>query len=136
MLRVLDFWLGTWDVRARDGTWAGANVVERVLDGCAVLEHWRGAAGDEGKSLFYYDGSGPTWKQVWVARGCVKEKQLDVALLPEVRFTGTAYVQGLELPDRTTLTVLPDGGVGQLIEHSRDGGATWTASFDAVYRRT
>jgi hypothetical protein len=35
--------------------------------------------------------------------------------------------------DRTTLTGFGDGTVAQLIEHSRDGGITWEASFDAVY---
>lgn len=37
--------------------------------------------------------------------------------------------------DRTTLSPLDGGDVSQVIEISRDGGATWKATFDAVYRR-
>ena len=132
---ALDFWLGTWEVRGRDGSPAGTNVVERVLDGHAVLEHWRAVDGGEGKSLFFYEPSAGTWKQVWVTSTYVKEKTL-VATGPDgVRFEGHALVAGERYPDRTTLTVVPGGEVGQLIEHSRDERATWIVSFDAVYSR-
>jgi hypothetical protein len=63
---VLDFWLGEWSVRTRDGAPAGTNLVECVLGGHAVLEHWRSVAGDEGKSLFHLDRPAGTWKQVRV----------------------------------------------------------------------
>jgi hypothetical protein len=33
-----------------------------------------------------------------------------------------------------SLTPLPGGTVRQVIEESRDGGATWQVGFDAVYR--
>ena len=132
-LAVLDFWLGHWSVRKRDGELAGTDRVERVLGGYAVLEHWRSVSGEEGKSLFYFDRSAATWKQVWVIEGYVKEKALVLAEPRRVRFQGHAYVDGATFPDRTTLTVLPDGRVAQLIEHSLDGGVSWKTSFDAVY---
>ena len=132
-LAVLDFWLGRWSVRTRDGEHAGTDHVERVLDGFAVIEHWQGVAGEEGKSLFYFDRSAGTWRQVWVIEGYVKEKSLVLDEPGRVRFEGIAHADGAAFPDRTTLTALPDGGVGQLIEHSLDGGVTWKTSFDAVY---
>lgn len=132
-LAVLDFWLGHWSVRSRDGEFAGTDHLERVLGGYAVLEHWRSVTGEEGKSLFYFDRSAGTWKQVWAIEGYVKEKSLVLAEPGCVRFQGVAYVDGATFPDRTTLTVLPGGEVGQLIEHSLDDGATWKTSFDAVY---
>lgn len=132
-LAVLDFWLGRWSVRAKGGEHAGTDHVERVLGGFAVIEHWRSVTGEEGKSLFYFDRSAGTWKQVWVIDGYVKEKSLVLAEPARVRFQGVAYADGAAFPDRTTLTALPDGGVEQLIEHSLDGGATWKTSFDAVY---
>jgi len=134
-LAVLDFWIGRWSVRTRDGERAGTNHVERVLDGYALLEHWRGAAGDEGKSLFYFDRSAGGWRQVWVMDGYVKEKALELAEPGRARFAGTAFVDGLRFPDRTTLTARADGSVGQLIEHSLDGGESWKTSFDAIYER-
>ncbi len=68
--------------------------------------------------------------------GGVKEKRL-IARYPNgaVRFQGEVVtLEGLVL-DRTTLTPLPEGAVRQLIETSRDGGATWIVGFDAAYRR-
>lgn len=132
-LAVLDFWIGRWSVRTRDGEPAGTNDVERVLGGYAVLEHWRSIAGEEGKSFFYFDRSAGTWKQVWAMEGYVKEKSLVAAEPGHVRFEGTAFVDGARFPDRTTLALLPGGDVAQLIEHSLDEGATWRTSFDAVY---
>ncbi len=132
-LAVLDFWLGHWSVRSRDGEHAGTDLVERVLGGYAVIEHWRSVGGEEGKSLFYFDRSARTWKQVWAIEGYVKEKRLVLAEPGRVRFEGLAYVDGAAFPDRTTLTALPDGEVAQLIEHSLDDGATWKTSFDAIY---
>jgi hypothetical protein len=134
-LAVLDFWLGRWSVRTRDGGRAGTNLVERALDGYAVLEHWRDVNGVEGKSLFYFDRAAGTWQQLWVHEGWVKRKALVAAGPGRVRFEGEAVGPGGRYPDRTTLTALPDGTVSQLIEHSRDGGATWEASFDAIYER-
>ena len=134
-LAALDFWLGRWDVRSRDGGTAGIDVVERAVHGYAIHEHWRDITGTEGASLFYYDVAAANWKQVWVMRGVVKHKELVVAEPGHVRFEGQAFLGGATLPDRTTLSVLPGGGVAQLIEHSLDGGATWRTSFDAVYER-
>ena len=134
-LTVLDFWLGEWSVRTRDGAPAGTNLVERILGGHAVLEHWRSAAGEEGKSLFYLDRSAGTWKQVWVMEGYVKEKALVLAGPGRADFAGFAFVDGVRFPDRTALRLLADGRVSQLIEHSLDEGATWRTSFDALYER-
>lgn len=132
---ALDFWLGSWDVRNPDGSVAGTNLIESVLDGTAVLEHWRGVDGGEGMSFFYFDPLAQSWKQVWVTSTYVKEKVLVSATTEGVRFEGHAFTEDRRFPDRTTLTFLPGGGVRQLIEHSLDEGATWTASFDAVYLR-
>lgn len=138
---ALDFWLGRWDVYVGD-TLVGTNRISRVLDGCAVLEEWRDSAGGEGRSLFYVEPGTGRWKQVWVtddARrvGGTKEKHL-VARLPDggVRFQGELPLpDGRLVLDRTTLTPLRPGEVRQLIETSRDGGTTWHAGFDAVYRK-
>lgn len=136
----LDFWLGEWDVYAGDRR-VGTNRVEKILDGCAVMEHWLSAVGGEGKSLFYYLPREEVWKQVWVTGratglGGVKEKTL-VEELPggALRFQGRIPLpEGSEsFLDRTTLTPLPGGRVRQVIETSGDEGATWALRWDAVY---
>lgn len=137
--RQLDFWVGTWDVRldGRD-TVVGTNIIEKTLDGCAILEHWTDVRGSRGKSLFYYHRTDQIWKQVWVTDiGRVKEKRM----LPEstsavVLFQGELRLDdGTRVLDRTTLTDMGDGRVRQRIAQSADGGATWNGGFDAIYTR-
>jgi hypothetical protein len=130
-LAVLDFWLGRWSVSMRDGEPAGVDLVEPVLDGTVVLEHWQNVGGGEGKSFFYFDAVADTWKQVWMFGGVATHKQLALAEPGRVRFDGHAGT----VPARTTLTALGDGSVAQLIEQSSDGGETWETTFDAVYTR-
>lgn len=137
----LDFWVGTWTVRdAQRQQVVGTNRIEKVLRGCALLEHWTSAREREGLSLFYYDVAAQTWKQVWVtdratAPGGLKEKRL-IEAFPDggVRFQGeVALPDGRTYLDRTTLTPQPDGRVRQVIERSTDGGTTWQVGFDAYY---
>lgn len=135
----LDFWVGEWDVRVDDRT-VGSNRIEKILDGCAIMEHWSGAGGGQGKSLFYYDPVRDEWKQVWVTGQATRTGGLKEKRLIERREGGGVRFQG-EIPtadggaylDRTTLTPLDGGRVRQVIEVSRDGGETWRTVFDAVY---
>ncbi|HXV64170.1 MAG TPA: hypothetical protein VEK15_25950 [Vicinamibacteria bacterium] len=134
----LDFWLGSWDVYVGEQK-VGDNRIEKMLAGCAILEHWTDAEGNEGKSFFFYVPATDTWKQVWVteratAPGGVKEKVL-VETFDDggVRFQGEIPLEGGgRYFDRTTLTPLAEGRVGQHIEISRDG-KSWESTFDAVY---
>jgi len=138
----LDFWVGDWDVFAKDDKGLeqkdGTNRIEKILDGCAIIENWRGVEGHEGKSLFYYRPVQKEWKQVWVTDvGPMKEKTL-ILEMPDggVRFQGElAKRSGGTYLDRTTLTPSAGGKVRQVIEISLDGGKTWKTTFDAEYRR-
>ncbi len=140
--RLLDFWIGDWDVHA-GGKRVGTNRIETILDGCAIRETWRSERGGMGTSLFYHIPATGDWKQVWVtdratARGGVKEKRLIERLEGgAVRFQGEIPVAGGgRYLDRTTLTPLDDGRVRQLIEISHDDGERWEVTFDAVYVRS
>ena len=127
----LGFWLGEWEVRSPEGEYAGHDVIEEVLGGQAVLEHWTSPYGD-GKSLFYAHAPSGEWRQVWImASGSVKEKRA-VPLDGAVRFQGVLADGRL---DRTTLTEEEGGSVRQLIEVSEDGGRTWAPAFDGIYTR-
>jgi hypothetical protein len=138
---ALDFWIGDWTV-AVGGRRAGTDRVERVSKGAGVLERWTDADGSEGTSLFSFDPYACTWHQLWITDtpgqvGGLKHKDL-VAFVPgaSVRFQG-AYPgrRTVTVLDRTTLTVLADGTVRQLIEISVDGGTVWQGAFDAIYTR-
>src|SRR5687768_5124079 len=100
--RLLDFWIGEWTV-TQGGALVGTNRIEKVLHGCAILEHWRDVEGGEGKSFFYVDASTKNWKQAWVTdHGPMKEKVL-MLRLPDggIRFQGEVLQgQGTRVFDR------------------------------------
>ena len=137
-LHLLDFWLGRWDVVSPTREPLGENEISWVLGGAALIERWRDVSGHEGLSLFYYDGPGGIWKQVWVTdTGAHKEKAL-VGHTADggVIFQGTIRRRaGGEYLDRTVLTPLPDRAVRQVIETSIDAGATWAVGFEGLYVR-
>jgi hypothetical protein len=134
--RALDFWLGEWEVRNADGSLDGTNEITPALGGCAVREAWTDVDGHNGESLFFYDRALARWKQVWVTtEGTWKEKTQIDAPAGGLRFQGRVpRPRGGAVLDRTTLSALPDGGVRQRIEVSRDDGATWEA-WEGLYAR-
>ncbi|HEY2394522.1 MAG TPA: hypothetical protein VGH81_00905 [Rudaea sp.] len=135
----LAFWFGHWDVYAQEKL-DGRNFVESTLGGCAVIEHWDDASGFKGMSVFYFEPHAHQWKQVWItdhafAPGGLKEKTMIFSSADSVRFQGAIWVAPDRMVlDRTTLRKLDRGRVSQTIEYSKDGGTTWTASYDAIYR--
>lgn len=140
---ALDFWLGRWTVTSGQEA-AGSNLIEAILDGCAVTERWLDVEGHTGLSLFYFDANADRWKQVWVtdrafAIGGTKEKTevRELTTPTRIRFQGhyPGRAPGALIEDRTTLTRETPDRVRQLIEVSKDDGKTWTPVFDAEYRR-
>ncbi len=137
--RLLDFWTGSWGVvTGEDQKQVGTNSIQKILNGCAVIENWKSVTGGEGKSLFYFHDDEQTWKQVWITDGQrLKEKRL-IAVLDggALRFLGEIRPPGGGvILDRTTLTPIEENKVRQVIEQSIDGGETWQVGFDAFYVR-
>lgn len=133
----LDFWIGEWEVHDKAGKRDGTNTIAATLDHCAVEESYTDTRGHSGKSLFFYDRAIARWKQVWVTDdGTWKEKrqELDVSA-PAMRFRGNLpRPRGGAVLDRTTLALLHDGRVRQVIEQSTDDGVTWH-SWEGLYSR-
>jgi hypothetical protein len=133
---LLDFWVGDWKVFEGKNL-VGTNRIEKILKGCAVLEHWTDSLGNEGKSLFYFDLVTQNWKQVWVtdSRG-MKEKVLrKINKDGSVLFQGEVlHPDGKKVLDRTTLFPQKND-VRQVIEQSTDGGKSWQTTFDAIYKK-
>lgn len=133
--RQFDFWIGEWEV-TEDGSAAGTNSIRAVHGGCAVEENWRGASGLTGSSFNIYDQATGHWHQTWVdSQGTLL--QLDGGMV------GGAMVLSGERPardgsaattHRITWTPGDDGSLRQLWEVSRDGGQSWSVSFDGHYQ--
>lgn len=140
-LALLDFWFGEWRVEDETGTALGRNSIFRLLNGCVIQERWQGSGGGVGISLFYVNPETGKLKQVWVtgqalSPGGTKEKEvIDAELGKFVQFQGS-YPNGDErILDRTTLTRQDNGRVLQIIEISRDNGASWQGVFRGIYRQ-
>ena len=139
--RVMDFWVGTWEVQTAGtpaGTPGGAtNVIERILNGCALLENWMPpAAFGHGKGLHMFNATTGKWEQHWVtATGAV------------VNFTGeykdgkmhytteTTAANGAKQTRVTHIYPIDKDHIRQHSEMSTDGGKTWTPVFDLHYYR-
>lgn len=136
--RQLDFWLGTWDVYSpEDGRRLGANVVERKLGGCLVLENWTGARGSSGKSMNFWDPQRRTWRQVWVSdRGNVLDYRHGEYRDGAMRFEGITIGEENDTTRQrlTFYDVAPDT-VRQVMEASTDRGATWRTTWVGIYVR-
>lgn len=134
--RQFDFWVGDWNVTV-GGQPAGVNRIDKILNGCALLENWTGAGGMSGKSLNFYDPTRDQWHQTWIDdRG--GSLGLDGA------FAGNRMVltgdkkdpkTGKTTNNRITWTPLAGDQVRQVWETSTDGGKSWTVAFDGLYTR-
>lgn len=43
--RQFDFWVGSWNVMTPQGQQAGTNVIQPILNGCALVENWTSGGG-------------------------------------------------------------------------------------------
>lgn len=127
--RAMDRWIGTWNVTNPNTGIGGSSVIERLYDGCVIVEHWHGQYGDLGTSLTSYDATTHRWHQHYVS---------DRALVTD--YEGTADGSSVVFVSKTatgatrmTYVFLPDGRVEQRFETSSDDGKTWTPSADLYY---
>ena len=131
-----DFWIGDWDAFDIGGPAApSAHVrVDRILDGCVLLEQYEDNGGQKGRSFTIWDTSRKVWHQTWVTN----HGQLLV-----IEGTGKAGAITLVGEDRTaegkkrlvrgTWKPVPEG-VRESAVRSVDGGKTWEPWFDILFK--
>ena len=128
-----DFWIGNWEVVNANGTVAGRNRIDAILDGCVLQESWTGTSGSAGTSLNFFDTGRGKWRQVWVWReGTTLELEgglVNGAMVME----GDSVEDDKPVRNRITWTRRSAGKVNQLWEVSADNGKTWKAIFDGMY---
>jgi hypothetical protein len=139
--RQLDFWAGEWQVRDPGGGVVGMSRVDRVLEGCALHELWKGVPADSsppvvGRSYSAYDAWSHRWHQLYVDNfgGLLRlegVKQGNSLVLSGKRLGR----DGVERLYRIAWTPQGSSEVRQLFEVSADQGATWQTLFDGRYRR-
>lgn len=132
--RQFDFWIGEWDVATPQGAPAGTNRVERLLDGCALQEHWVASDGSKGTSLSSYDAATRLWRQTYV------DDTGQVLVLEGEFKDGKMVLQGEKTLQKKgalqRISWQPMGDkVRQRWDISQDDGRTWSLLFEGVYSR-
>lgn len=132
--RQFDFWVGDWDVRTPDGKPAGSNRIERILNGCALRETWKGASGTNGTSVNSWDSGTRRWHQTWVDDGGLLLNLEGGLRAGRMVLVGeTVSPTGDRALQRITWSSLSGGRVRQLWEQSADAGKTWMIAFEGIY---
>jgi len=131
--RQLDFWVGSWKVKDRDGHVVGESTVSSRLERCALVEEWS-SDGSRGISINGFDKPTGVWRQMWVdTSGAVLRIagawEGDRMVLSGDRVGSDGKTRRL----RVTLIPGPDATLRQLQERSDDDGHSWTVIFDGTY---
>ena len=138
--RRLAFWVGDWTVFDSTGKRYASQRVRDAVDGCALTVEWNGGGNNQGLSLFGFDARSTTWRQMYVSNqipqptGVILRQSDPEYSGPGVRFISIVTPPAGASRSRITIAPIPDGGVVQLFEDSRDDGKTWTTQFKAVHR--
>lgn len=141
--RQFDFWIGEWDVYAKNGKKAGDSKIDLILDSCIILENWRSSATFQGvtysgKSFNTYNAQTKQWQQTWVdniggttefLEGRFEENKMIFKTKPFFVVKDTQAVRRL-----TFFNLGPDK-VRQFGEISKDNENTWLPEYDLEYRR-
>jgi tetratricopeptide (TPR) repeat protein len=129
--RQFDFWIGEWDVQTTTGQPAGTSKIERIVNGCALLENWSG--GGPGKSLNSYNTVRKQWQQFWVDSGGEVHEYAGNLVDGEMRFEGPAADhQGNKTLRRMVFHQL-DGGRVKQTGFTSPGGKEWTVEYELIY---
>ena len=133
--RQFDFWVGDWDVFNPAGQKVGVNVIQMFANGCGVMENWTSAAGNDGKSLNYYDAKTGKWYQYWMGTDGGALRYAGNFKENAMRFEGEIVAKGKKTLQKLTFFKLDENTVRQLAESSADEGKTWTINYDFKYVR-
>ena len=133
--RRFDFWVGDWTVVDPAGDTVGWNRIERISNGCGLLESWTSARGTPGRSVNFYDPSTRDWHQVWVGAGGVilrlrGDRDANGAM---VLMGGERQAPNGVVRDRITWTPRADGSVEQKWEIAPAGSDEWRVTFLGRY---
>ncbi|WP_298760408.1 hypothetical protein [uncultured Psychroserpens sp.] len=135
--KAFDFWVGEWTVTNPDGTTAGENSIQKIQDGCILLEKWTSAKGGyTGTSQNFYNLKTKQWEQLWIdnrgahlkLKGNRRGNQMIMRTDDETNTDGKSFYH------RITWTSNTDGSVRQLWETITEGKDT-TIAFDGLYKK-
>jgi hypothetical protein len=135
--RQFDFWVGEWDAYNPQGVKGGTSVIERIANGCGILENWTNASGDgSGKSINFYDPQAGKWFQYWIGADGNPHRFSGEYRDGVLRLAGEPYMKdGKRYITRLTFFNIDPNTVRQLSERSNDDGKSWSVVYDFKYVR-
>lgn len=132
--KQLDFWVGEWDVQINGNT-VGTNVIQRLEEGCLIMENWTGNGGTSGKSMNFYNPVTKKWRQTYMSSNQVVWEMTGEYKDGAMRYEGEIHSATGIVKTRVTLENLSPDKVHHTEDDSRDGGKTWTNVWDSLYIR-
>jgi hypothetical protein len=133
--RQFDFWVGEWEVTSQ-GKQIAASSIQRIVEGCVIVENYSQPNGYSGKSLSFFDAHLGKWRQTWADSAGNVSEFVGAYTENAMRFEGESHLQdGRKVLRRMTLSSLGPDRVRQYSERSTDGGKTWNVAYDFIYRR-
>jgi tetratricopeptide (TPR) repeat protein len=132
--KQLDFWVGEWDVQA-NGQTVGKNVIQRLEEGCLIMENWTGNGGNTGKSMNFYDPVTKKWRQTYMGNGQVVWEMSGEYKDGTMLYEGEVHSTSGIVKTRVTFYNLSPDKIRHTEDHSRDGGKTWNNVWDTIYIR-
>jgi hypothetical protein len=140
--KQLDFWVGEWDLtwpgQTAGETAHGSNSIQRILDGCVVLENFSGGTSIplRGTSVSTFDAASGRWKQTWVDN---EGGYLDFVgdfedghMILQREATGK---DGAKVLQRMVWKNISSREFDWSWESSADGGKTWQVNWPIHYKR-
>ena len=133
--RQLDFWVGHWDVQL-NGQSAGTNVIERLEEGCLIMENWSGRAGLTGRSMNFFNPVTNKWRQTYIGSNEAIWEMSGEYKHGVMLYEGEMFAPGsAPVMVRVKFYNLSPDRVRHTEDDSTDGGKTWTNVWDAIYVR-
>jgi len=140
--KAFDFWVGEWSVLPA-GVSPNAppaslpqSRIEKILNGCVILENWMPPTGVGGKSFNTYNANIKKWEQFWVDGTGSAIHFVGEARDGNMYYTSeTPGPNGQKTLGRMTYFNQGPDRLRQVWETSTDDGKTWTVAFDGLYMR-
>ena len=133
--KQLDFWVGHWDVQV-SGQSVGTNVIERLEEGCLIMENWSGRGGSTGRSMNFFNPATNKWRQTYIGNNEVIWEMSGEYKDGVMFYAGEMFPpRGAPVMVRVKFYNLSPDRVRHTQDNSTDGGTTWTNVWDATYVR-
>ncbi len=132
LLRALDFRIGSFRGVTATGQFAGTTDVRPDADGCALIEHWKGAMGGNGVGLFFYDRMQGAWRFTYINADGETLTLIGIADAEGVTFTDENHFYDFQGLHQMRWERAPHGAVRQVWKLSTDQGKTWRSVVEMM----